>query len=101
MENGQKKVSTLVLPPTVKKDPALTCHRFFAPVVIPEQSPINPAQMNITPRLGNFDCIKARCMLWNEEKSECYDVSNAKAQITLAQYAYNKMNDASVEGGGM
>lgn len=102
MVNGQSKdAPTIVVPPEIQhKMPALTCHRFFAPVVFPEPDALDPRKVRISPKMGNFDCIKARCTLWNAEKAECYDVTGIKAQILMSEYAFNKMNDVHIQEGG-
>jgi hypothetical protein len=84
----------------VVKPATLTCHRFFAPVVFPEPDPMVPNRVNINPRLGNFPCIKDKCSLWNPVDSECYDVTTAKSHKTMAEYAFNKMNDVHIQDGG-
>ncbi len=100
MVNGQKDAG-LVLPPVVHKEPALTCHRFYAPVVFPEPDKVVPNRVNINPKMGNFPCIRENCMLWNAKANECYDVTAAKSQAILAEYAFNKINDVHIEQGGM
>jgi len=93
----------LAIPPEIKRkeeESQLLCHRFFAPVVFPEQNPLNPKEVNITPRLGNFVCKKEVCTLWNKEQGECWDVTTAKSQRTIAEYAFNKINDVHIENGG-
>lgn len=98
MVNGQRG-SGILVPPEIRKEPELTCHRFFAPVVYPEQDPLVPNKVTITPKLGNFNCLKTKCMLWNAADKECYDVTNAKSQKIMAEYSFNKMNDVHVQGG--
>lgn len=103
MKNGQTDGAGLIIPAPVEKPPERTlktCHRFFAPVVLPEMDPLNPRKVNVTPRLGNFPCIEGRCALWNAEKSECWDVSAARGQATAGEYAFNLMNDVHIENGG-
>jgi hypothetical protein len=90
----------LAIPPDAFEKPTLNCHRFFAPVVFPEPDKLQPNRMNITPRMGNFACIKDKCMLWNAEDKECWDVTSAKSQKVQAEYAFNKMNDVHLENGG-
>lgn len=89
----------IIVPPTIKKEPELYCHRFFAPVVFPQADPIVPNKVIIDPKMGNFNCVKDKCMLWNKEDRECYDVTAAKAQKVTAEYAFNKMNDVHIQGG--
>lgn len=108
MVNGQPKSpqEPRILVPdshsTPKPDGAtLTCHRFFAPVVVPEPDPLNPRILKIRPRMGNFPCIVDKCMLWNVEDRECYDVTAAKAQKNIGDYAFNLKNDVHIDGGGM
>ncbi len=98
MENGNSDSPQIITPPSLKDAYSLTCHRFFAPVVFPEPDRIDPRKANITPRLGNFPCIRDRCMMWNSEAGECWDVSAAKGQALAGQYAYNKINDVHIEG---
>lgn len=101
MKNGHDKdENTLILPPKIDKSPALTCHRFFAPIVIPEPDKLDTRKLNIMPRMGNFPCIKEKCTLWNEEAQECYEKTSAKALATIAQFAFNKMNDVHTDVGG-
>ncbi len=100
MVNGHSRPLDIVLPPPVTPQTELTCHRFFAPVVIPEPDPLNPRNLNIRPRMGNFPCIKEKCMLWNPEGAECWDRTQAKALSLLGQFAFNKMNDVSIDNGG-
>ncbi len=101
MPNGEsKRVPIIVSAPKLEEKPAKVCHRYYAPVVIPEPDPLNPKRINITPRLGNFDCIGARCTLWNDEFKECRDVTDSKSRALIAQYAFNKMNDVAIETGG-
>lgn len=101
MENGQSKgVPAIIVPPEVHQKPVLWCHRFFAPVVFPEPDKLDPRKANITPRLGNFECVGAKCTLWNVEAQECRDVTNSKSSQILADYAYSKMNDVHIQEGG-
>jgi len=102
MTNGHAKDASngLVLPPKIEKEPALTCHRFFAPVVFPEPDKLDPRKVNVMPRMGNFPCMKDKCTLWNTEANECYDKTSAKAFSVIAEYAFNKMNDVHIQGGG-
>ena len=96
----------IVTPPVlshngVVKPVSLTCHRFFAPIVVPEPDAIIPNRFNINPRMGNFPCMKEKCTLWNAADQECYDVTMAKSQKTIAEYAFNKINDVHIEHGGV
>ncbi len=101
MPNGQSSGVPIIIPvPKVPESPILTCHRMYAPVVFPEPDRIDPRKMNITPRLGSFNCLKERCTLWNDEAKECRDVTDSKSRAMIAQYAFNKMNDVHVETGG-
>lgn len=101
MPNGQSSEPLIIVPaPKIDEKPVLTCHRFYAPVVFPEQDALNPRKMNITPRLANFNCVTIKCMLWNPEAQECRDVTDSKSRAIIAQYAYNKMNDVAIESGG-
>ncbi len=103
MPNGSTRTPLgLVVPPEIKSEKEMTCHRFFAPVVVPEPDPLNPRNLNIRPRMGNFPCIKEKCMLWNADKTECWDKTQAKALEVISQYAFNLMNDVStgVDSGG-
>lgn len=101
MVNGESKEPLLIVPqPKIEEKPVLTCHRFYAPVVFPENDRIDPRKMNITPRLGNFSCIGAKCTLWNPEALECRDVTDSKSRAIIAQYAFNKINDVHIETGG-
>jgi hypothetical protein len=107
MVNGQSKppvlapvVPEIIIPPPKDAVPVKTCHRFFAPVVFPEPDRIDPRKANITPRLGNFDCIGVRCTLWNDEAKECRDVTDSKSRATIAEYAYNKTNDVHIQNAG-
>lgn len=93
----------LIIPaPSQGPSPALdkVCHRFYAPVVFPEADKLVPGKATVTPRLGNFPCVKEACMLWNAEKSECWDVSAARGLALSGEYAYNKMNDVHIQEGG-
>lgn len=89
----------LTIPESAKKVD-LICHRIYAPVVIPEPDKVVPNKLNITPRFGNFSCMKERCSLWNSDAQECYDVTQAKGLALLGQLAFNKLNDVSIDGGG-
>lgn len=89
-----------IIVPEGKKTVELMCHRIYAPVVVPEQDPLNPKMAKITPRFGNFGCVKDKCTLWNKEALECYDVSQAKSMALIAEYAFAKLNDVHIEGGG-
>lgn len=99
-------VPQIIVPPKpVEQDPAvLTCHRFFAPVVVPEPTAYAPngqvTGVTIMPRMGNFPCIKGKCMLWNDEKSECWDRTAAKGLALMGEFAYAKLNDVTIDGGG-
>ncbi len=103
MTNGHDKTPNLIIPvPVTPPVPPGTknCHRFFAPVVFPEPDKLDPRKANITPRLGNFGCIKANCMLWNEEAGECWDVSAARGLAQSGEYAYAMRNDVTIPDGG-
>ncbi len=88
MDNGQSK-DKLVVPPALpnaskEETPALMCHKFFVPFVLQQQDNRISQKINVIPNIGNFPCIKEKCMLWNAEKSECYDVTQAKALSDIA-----------------
>jgi hypothetical protein len=101
MPNGQSKEPLVIIPaPKVPENPVLWCHRFYAPVVFPVPDALDPRKMNITPRLGNFNCVKEHCTLWNAEAQECRDVTDSKSRALIAQYAFNKMNDVHIQEGG-
>lgn len=101
MPNGQSKEPlSIILPPKIDEKPTLTCHRFYAPVVFPEADALNPRKMNITPRLGNFNCLGDKCTIWNVEAQECRDVTDSKSRAMIAQYAFNKINDVHIQEGG-
>lgn len=101
MPNGQSKdVPEIIKPPQIVEIPVLTCHRMYAPVVFPVPDALDPRKMSITPRLGNFNCLKEKCTLWNIDAKECRDVTDSKSRATIAQYAYNKTNDVHIQEGG-
>lgn len=101
MVNGQsKEVPAIIVPPKIDAKPVLTCHRFFAPVVIPQQDPLDPRKVNVLPRLGNFDCLGSKCTIWNAQAEECRDVTDSKSRAIIAEYAFNKMNDVHIQSGG-
>lgn len=104
MVNGKdKNPLEIIIPPQSPPLPPVNqkaCHRFFAPIAIPEQDPLNPHRANVTPRLGNFPCILDRCMMWNEQAGECWEKTAAKGQAMAGQYAFNMMNDVSVPNSG-
>ena len=103
MENGHSKtpiVPEIIVPPPPDLPPTLMCHRFFAPVVVPQPDRLDPRKMNIQANLGNFACIREKCTLWNAEAKECWDVTARKGQAYAGQYAFNRMNDVSIDGGG-
>ncbi len=76
------------------------CHRWFAPVVFPEADKLIPGKATVTPRMGNFPCAKGACMLWNDEKLECWDVSAARGLAQSGEYHYAMANDVSIPEAG-
>lgn len=102
MVNGKSDGAGLIIPvPKASDAPKeLTCHRFFAPVVLPEPDALDPRKLNVMPRLGNFNCLKAKCMLWNAEKEECWDLTALKGQAMVGEYAFGKLNDVHIENAG-
>lgn len=61
----------------------LICHRFFVPMALQAatgaKNLAGQAEMKVVPQIGNFPCIKAACMLWNSDRSECFDKTQARA----------------------
>jgi hypothetical protein len=103
MDNGHSKTPIapeIIVPEPTNAPVPLMCHRFFAPVVVPQPDRIDPRRVTIQANLGNFACIGAKCTLWNAEAKECWDVTARKGQAIAGQYAYNRMNDVTIEGGG-
>lgn len=100
--NGQSKHGLIVPPPLPGKEPqGLICHRMYVPVSFAEANPLNPQQGQMKTMVSNVFCIKEKCTLWNGEKLECRDVTDSKSRALVAEHAFNKMNDVSVETGGM
>lgn len=103
MDNGHSDAPQIIKPPVVVPPKetivSLTCHRFYAPVVFPEPDRLDPRKANITPRLGNFNCIGDKCTLWNKEAQECRDVTDSKSRAMIADYCYGKMNDVHISEG--
>lgn len=73
------------------------CHRLYVPLAIPtpvldpltgkqQRSLSNPNQvaMEVKPQVVNAECLGAACMLWNPDRSECYDVTQARAIQRIA-----------------
>jgi len=96
MDNGHSNPPEIITPPSLKDAFVLTCHRFFAPVVFPEPDKLDPRRANIIPRMGNFPCIREKCMMWNSVAGECWDVTAAKGQALAGELAYAKLNDVHV-----
>jgi len=92
-----KGPSDIILPIAPKENIEKTCHRFFAPIVFPEPDHLQPGKFSVMPRMGNFPCIRAKCMLWNAEKAECFDVTAARGQGLAGEYAYAKMNNVAID----
>lgn len=98
VDNGKTTPLGIITP--APHDEPKACHKFFAPVVIPEMDRLTPNKMNVTPRLGNFPCLRDKCMLWNADKLECWDVTAARGLSLAGEYAFNMMNDVHIEGKG-
>lgn len=82
---------------TQEPKPRPACHRFYVPLAIPtpmldpltgkpKRDIANPNQlhMEVRPQVANSECIGERCTLWNKGRSECYDVTQARALETIA-----------------
>jgi hypothetical protein len=101
MDNGQAKPLEVISPATLKDAFTVFCHRFFAPLVIQAPDPLNARMMRVTAQVANVACVKEKCMMWNPDKGECWDVSAAKGQALAGQFAYNRMNDVRIDTGGV
>lgn len=93
--------SDLILPkptfPPMPNDPGKTCHKFFVPVFFPQQDRLNPNAVQMVTNVSNVFCIKEKCMMWNEEAGECWDVSAARGQAQSGDYAYAMRNNVMIE----
>jgi hypothetical protein len=105
MTNGASKTPSggpdlIVPPPLVPEVPALMCHKFFVQMAIPQPDRLDPRKANIVPQVANIQCIKEKCMLWNEAENECWEKTAFKAQALQGEWAHAQRNDVSIPGGG-
>lgn len=102
MENGHSKSPELIVPDSVKEAFQLICHRFYIPIAIPvpDSNALNQRGMKLQATISNVHCIREKCMLWNSDAGECWEVSAFKGQALAGQLAYNKLNDVHMENIG-
>ena len=101
--NGQSK-SGLIVPPPLPDANEKMCHRIFVPVPLAMEG-VNPISgqkgLQVNGQIINFKCMKERCSLWDEKKSQCLDRTQAEHLETLAEYAYAMRNDMHIQNAGV
>ena len=80
--------------PDEKPPESLACHRFYVPLAYPEpvmdglgkpkRNLSGQIEMQVKPQVANSQCLGAKCMLWNSDRLECYDKTQAQAIRRIA-----------------
>lgn len=74
--------------PETKPLPTLVCHRWPVPMAIPtptgKKNLAGQLEMGVTPNVGNVYCVKENCMMWNPDRAECFDKTQARALSRIA-----------------
>jgi|SRR5579871_1892783 len=96
MVNGQSKNAELIVPPTVTPGGDLWCHRFYVGLALPQADKLDPRRATVTPQVANFNCVKEKCMLWNDADKECWEKTAFKAQALQGEWAHAQRNDVLI-----